>query len=123
MAYVHLSISEANMNFLAQCRRYNYTTPTSFLELISFYKALLGAKTERISDQISRLETGLETMNNTTNQVAELQKLLDVKMVEVEIKKESTDKLIDIVTSESAAAAIEEEAAKIQADATNAVAA
>lgn len=83
---------------------------------------MLGAKTERISDQISRLETGLETMNNTTNQVAELQKLLDVKMVEVEIKKEATDKLIDIVTTESGAASIEEEAAKIQADATNAIA-
>ena len=65
----------------------------------------------------------METMNNTTNQVAELQKLLDVKMVEVEIKKESTDKLIDIVSSESAAAAIEEDAAKIQADSTNALAA
>lgn len=62
-------------------------------------------------------------MNNTTNQVAELQKLLDVKMVEVEIKKESTDKLIDIVSSESAAAGVEEDAAKIQADATNALAA
>jgi len=61
-------------------------------------------------------------MNNTTNQVAELQKLLDVKMVEVEIKKEATDKLIDIVTTESGAASIEEEAAKIQADATNAIA-
>jgi dynein heavy chain len=39
--------------------------------------------------------------------------------MEVEIKKESTDKLIDIVSAESAAAAIEEDAAKIQADETN----
>jgi dynein heavy chain len=52
MAYVHLSISEANKDFLQQFRRYNYTTPTSFLELINFYKSLLGAKTDRISDQI-----------------------------------------------------------------------
>jgi hypothetical protein len=58
-------------------------------------------------------------MNTTTNSVAELQKLLDVKMVEVEIKKESTDKLIDIVSGESAAAAIEEDAANIQAIETN----
>jgi len=50
MAFVHLSISDANKNFLQQCRRYNYTTPTSFLELISFYKALLGSKTDRISE-------------------------------------------------------------------------
>jgi len=50
MAFVHLSISDANKNFLLQCRRYNYTTPTSFLELISFYKSLLGSKTDRISE-------------------------------------------------------------------------
>lgn len=50
MAFVHLSISDANKDFLAQCRRYNYTTPTSFLELINFYKTLLGGKTDRISD-------------------------------------------------------------------------
>jgi hypothetical protein len=38
-------------------------------------------------------------------------------MVEVEIKKESTEKLIDIVSSQSAAVAVEEDAVKIQADA------
>lgn len=38
MAKVHLSIGEANSIFLKQERRYNYTTPTSYLELINFYK-------------------------------------------------------------------------------------
>jgi dynein heavy chain len=42
MSYVHLSIDDANREYLAAERRYNYTTPTSFLELISFYKLLLG---------------------------------------------------------------------------------
>lgn len=123
MAFVHMSIGEANEDFRRQFRRFNYTTPTSFLELINFYKNLLNGKTARITDQISRLEIGLETMNQTTTQVAELQKLLDVKMVEVEIKKEATDKLIDIVTAESSAAAVEEDAANKQAEETNALAA
>jgi dynein heavy chain len=38
MAKVHLSIGEANAIFLKQERRYNCTTPTSYLELINFYK-------------------------------------------------------------------------------------
>jgi dynein heavy chain len=38
MAEVHLTIGEANEEFLRAERRYNYTTPTSFLELINFYK-------------------------------------------------------------------------------------
>jgi len=38
MAKVHISIGEANILFKKQERRHNYTTPTSFLELIKFYK-------------------------------------------------------------------------------------
>jgi len=37
MANVHLSIDDANQDFKLRERRYNYTTPTSFLELINFY--------------------------------------------------------------------------------------
>jgi dynein heavy chain len=65
MAQVHLSIGEANADFLAQERRYNYTTPTSYLELISFYKLLLGKKRGKITDQINRLEIGLQIMKST----------------------------------------------------------
>lgn len=50
MAEVHLSIADANHNFLKMERRYNYTTPTSYLELISFYKLLLDKKRDKISD-------------------------------------------------------------------------
>jgi hypothetical protein len=41
-------------------------------------------------------------MNSTTEKVASLQKLLEVKMVEVEIEKTATGKLIDQVNLESA---------------------
>lgn len=62
MAETHLSIAEANREFLAMERRYNYTTPTSFLELISFYRGLLEKKQGKIKDQIGRLEFGLGIM-------------------------------------------------------------
>ena len=42
MAAVHTSIDKANKDFLKYERRRNYTTPKSFLELIDFYKKLLG---------------------------------------------------------------------------------
>ena len=66
MAEVHISIGDANIDFLSFERRYNYTTPTSFLELISFYKLLLDKKRDKITDQINRLEIGLQTMASTT---------------------------------------------------------
>lgn len=72
MAKVHLSIGDANAIFLKQERRYNYTTPTSYLELINFYKQLLEKKRGKITEQINRLETGLQTMQQTNEQVAGL---------------------------------------------------
>jgi dynein heavy chain len=114
MAEVHLSIGDANKEFLAAERRYNYTTPTSFLELINFYKMLLGKKRGKITDQINRLEIGLQTMASTMEQVGSLQKLLDVKMVDVGIEKEKTGELIEIVNKESADAAVEADAAAIK---------
>lgn len=84
MADVHLSIADANVDFLRAERRFNYTTPTSYLELISFYRMLLDKKRDKITDQIDRLEIGLGIMKATIEQVEGLQKLLDVKMIDVE---------------------------------------
>lgn len=122
MAFVHLSIGAANLQFRLQNRRNNYTTPTSFLELIKFYKALLGDKTNKINNQIERLSNGLNIMNSTTEKVAQLQKLLEVKMVEVDIEKAATGKLIAQVEIESADAQKEQDIANIQAASTNEVA-
>ena len=118
MAEVHLSIGEANKDFLSMERRFNYTTPTSYLELISFYKLLLDKKRDKITDQINRLEIGLQTMKSTTEQVEGLQKLLEIKMVDVEKEKEKTNELIEIVGRESLEAEKEQEIANKQSDET-----
>jgi dynein heavy chain len=44
MTNTHLSIAAANIEFRERERRNNYTTPTSFLELINFYEMLLKKK-------------------------------------------------------------------------------
>ena len=118
MAEVHMSISDANVEFLAMERRYNYTTPTSFLELINFYKILLDKKRDKITDQINRLEIGLQTMASTTERVEKLQKQLETKMVDVEIEKAKTNELIEIVGKESLDAEKEQDIAKVQEDET-----
>ncbi len=41
MAYAHQCVTEASVRFQEAYRRYNYTTPKSYLELISLYKQLL----------------------------------------------------------------------------------
>ena len=48
MAQVHISIDEANSQYLKLERRHNYTTPKSYLELIDFYKKILAEKRDFI---------------------------------------------------------------------------
>ena len=44
MAFCHECVTERSLSFLAEEKRYCYTTPKSFLELISLYKDLLHKK-------------------------------------------------------------------------------
>lgn len=48
MAYVHKSVNDMSIIYLNNDRRYNYTTPKSFLEQISLYKRLLTVKNKEL---------------------------------------------------------------------------
>lgn len=98
MADVHVSVSDANQVFLARERRYNYTTPKSFLELIDFFKTLLKQKRSGLERSIERLKQGLDILNQTQSKVENLKKDLDVKLIEVKEKQDDTEKLITQVT-------------------------
>ena len=101
MAYVHLNVNIKSEEYLASERRYNYTTPKSFLDLISLYKFMLNDKKEKIHVLKDRLENGLEKMNSAAEQVAELQENLIKDMALVEEKKTSTNELLQVVAQET----------------------
>ena len=73
MAETHLSIDVANEKFRKLEGRNNYTTPKSFLELISFYKTLLEDKKGQIDRQIKRYTLGLQILAETKSKVEGLQ--------------------------------------------------
>lgn len=70
MANAHTSVNEMSQAYLANERRYNYTTPKSFLEQISLYFKLLNEKTSENSDRIEKLENGLTKLVSTSAQVS-----------------------------------------------------
>lgn len=63
MAYVHTSVNTISKAYLANERRYNYTTPKSYLEQISLYAKLVYNKTDELRAKITRCGT-LITRNN-----------------------------------------------------------
>jgi dynein heavy chain, axonemal len=101
MANVHRSVNEMSVTYLQNDKRYNYTTPKSYLEQISLYKRLLTLKYKELQEKIVRLENGLVKLQSTSKQVDDLKDKLAAQEVEVKQKNEDADKLIKIVSAES----------------------
>uniref|UniRef100_G3NCH8 Dynein, axonemal, heavy chain 9 n=1 Tax=Gasterosteus aculeatus aculeatus TaxID=481459 RepID=G3NCH8_GASAC len=101
MAYVHMSVNQTSREYLANERRYNYTTPKSFLEQIKLYCSLLGQKSQDLTTKMQRLENGLQKLNSTSAQVDDLKVKLAAQEVELKQKNEDADKLIQVVGIET----------------------
>ena len=54
--------------YLESVRRYNYTTPKSYLELISLYKSLLAQKRAELRGEKERLESGVDKISQASAQ-------------------------------------------------------
>ncbi|XP_064890245.1 dynein axonemal heavy chain 17 isoform X3 [Columba livia] len=120
MAHVHTSVKEMSKRYLSTERRYNYTTPKTFLEQIKLYQNLLSKKRSELTAKIERLEKGLMKLQSTTSQVDDLKAKLAIQEIELKQKNEDADKLIHVVGVETQKvskekAIADEEELKVQA--------
>lgn len=72
MSHVHQSVNAMSAVYFQNERRYNYTTPKTFLEQIALYSKLLNEKTKNLIMMITRLENGLEKLASCAADVAVL---------------------------------------------------
>jgi dynein heavy chain len=81
-------------------KRRVYTTPKSFLELIALFKSMLAKKREEIQDNKEKYEKGVLKLQETGEQVAELEEGLKITTVMVEEKKKNASEQAAIVGGE-----------------------
>ena len=117
MAEVHMSVTEVSNEFREKMRRYNYVTPKSFLELISFYRHLLGVKRDGVGKNIKRLDDGLAKLKQTSADVAELKIDVQKAMLKAEEEVKATDILVAQMQKQTAEANIEKDKADVIAQA------
>lgn len=101
MAAVHKSVNDISQIYLQNDKRYNYTTPKSFLELIALYSKLLGEKVKACRERVIRLENGLIKLASCSEEVDALQDVLKDQEVVLKVKNEAADKLIVVVSAEN----------------------
>uniref|UniRef100_A0A6I8PBB0 Dynein axonemal heavy chain 17 n=1 Tax=Ornithorhynchus anatinus TaxID=9258 RepID=A0A6I8PBB0_ORNAN len=101
MAFVHTSVNAMSQSYRSGERRYNYTTPKSFLEQIRLYRNLLRKNGRELTSKMERLENGLQKLHSTSAQVSDLKAKLAAQEVELRQKNEDADKLIQVVGVET----------------------
>ncbi|XP_032678001.1 dynein heavy chain 7, axonemal-like [Odontomachus brunneus] len=74
--YFHTSTHDLTKYFCRMLNRYNYVTPTSYLELINTFKFLLNRKRKEVLDGKKRYEGGLDRLDSTHKQVGRMQEIL-----------------------------------------------
>ncbi|XP_010633543.1 dynein heavy chain 6, axonemal [Fukomys damarensis] len=127
---VHLSVSQMADRYYAELRRRYYTTPTSYLELISLYLSMLTEKRKQLVSARDRVKNGLTKLLETNILVdkmkldlSALEPVLLIKSQDVEalmeklaVDQESADQVRNVVQEEEAIAKVKAEETQAIAD-------
>lgn len=119
----HHEVEKLSADFYEKLRRHTYVTPTSYLELITTFKALLSNKRKETMKQRGRYQTGLDKLQATEKAVKTMQIELEDMQPALQRTSEETDEMMKVVTKETEEAqkirdAVQKEE-KIAADAAN----
>ena len=114
MSFVHNSVNEMSKVYAQNDKRFNYTTPKSFLEMINLYRKVLNEKNSGLVNMIDRLEIGLEKLRATEVQVDGLKQQLAVQEVELAKKNAEADHLIQVVGVETEKCTQEKASAEVE---------
>jgi dynein heavy chain len=102
---IHQSVEQYTVEYRAILMRHNYVTPTSYLSLLSTYKASLIDKRAEINTKIQRLANGLNKLKSTKAQVKEMQENLVKLQPQLVKTNEAVDVMMVKITADKAVAA------------------
>nr|XP_055061459.1 dynein axonemal heavy chain 6 isoform X1 [Misgurnus anguillicaudatus] len=86
---IHVSVTDMAERFYSELRRYYYTTPTSYLELINLYLSMLGEKRQQLQAARDRVKNGLTKLLETNELVDKMKQ--DLSALEPVLKQKSID--------------------------------
>ncbi|XP_028831809.1 dynein heavy chain 3, axonemal isoform X2 [Denticeps clupeoides] len=95
------SAHELSQEYYTQLRRYNYVTPTSYLELILTFKTLLHSHRSQVDMFKNRYLVGLEKLEFAASQVAEMQQELTALQPRLVQTSAETDLMMAKVKTET----------------------
>ncbi|CCW59976.1 unnamed protein product [Phytomonas sp. EM1] len=101
---IHQSVEKMSQRFLTETRRYNYVTPTSFLEVLKMFSTLMDSQTTADQTNQSRFENGLSKLRETEEAVEKMQQTLAEKQPILIEKSESIKALVQEIEQQTSSA-------------------
>jgi dynein heavy chain len=101
---IHMTMDDACDRFFGELRRRVYTTPKSYLDMISLYLTMLSQTRETVNTKRSRLQIGLQKLKDTTNVVEDLRATLEELKPVLDVKTKETNELLEVVSRDQIAA-------------------
>ena len=92
--FIHESVKDASDQYFAELRRRNYTTPTSYLDLIKTYIEMLKKDKVIVPNKMIRYQNGLSRLAETNVMVDDLKKKLIKLMPEIAEKTKATQEMV-----------------------------
>ncbi|KAF1784043.1 P-loop containing nucleoside triphosphate hydrolase [Phytophthora cactorum] len=119
---IHRSVEEATLRFYTQLKRRNYTTPTSYLELIRLYVDMLRTHRQLVRAKEARYRGGLQKLTETEEVVGNLKSsLTELQPVLVQAQKDTT-LLLEQVAKDQAEADKQQQLIQADVEAANKIA-
>lgn len=116
MPYSFKIVGIYSSKILEQERRYVYTTPKSFLELIKLFQVMLGKKQKELEESKEKYQAGVVKLTETGEAVNKIEEELKVFSVEVEAKKKVADEQAAVVGVEKEKVEEQNNIATVEAD-------
>ncbi|KAF2360955.1 Dynein heavy chain AAA module D4 [Trinorchestia longiramus] len=90
----HTSTQALSERYIEEMGRFNYVTPTSYLQLLHTYMVILQKKREEVKRQESRYTTGLDRLEEAASSVGAMQQeLINLQPILLKKTKEVEDKM------------------------------
>eukprot|EP01059_Diplonema_ambulator_P010461 TRINITY_DN204_c1_g2_i3.p1 TRINITY_DN204_c1_g2~~TRINITY_DN204_c1_g2_i3.p1 ORF type:complete len:3050 (+),score=1214.76 TRINITY_DN204_c1_g2_i3:4746-13895(+) len=113
---MHSSVHKASLAMATDLKRYNYVTPTNYLELVRGYTKLLEAKRQSLGVQRDKLINGIMKLDDTEAKVSQMSDALQIFRRDLDQKTTDCEAMMRVITQEKKQA--DERRAQVEHDKT-----
>ncbi len=103
-ALIHTKALEVSNDMKVTAKRYNYVTPTNYLELVFAFQKVLKNKRQELQNYKEKLSSGLQKLEDGRAQVEEMKGYLREKQVIVAKSQKDCEVMLEKIVSEKRAA-------------------